>query len=284
MRTLTVTYLYHSGLMVQSNQTLLIFDYWRGDHGQLGDREISAEELKAFKHVIVFVSHDHPDHLDEVIYQWDVPGVNIAYVVSWDFPTRLRGKRMRPNDCIQIGDAVITAYGSTDKGVSYYVEINHCHLFHAGDLNLWHWKEENSLQDIMQAENDFYEKMKPIEELHIDVAMFPVDPRMGGLFDAGANYFVMSVKPRVFLPIHWFDRQEAAKEFARKGKTRYTEVIALTETRETLLITLDDETVSWKTVPDSEYNEKAAFRSNEEDPFSESDLPVEFDQSVKENP
>lgn len=279
-KSLTITYFYHSGCSVLSHETLLVFDYWRGQNNQLEFYGITVEELKAYKQVIVFVSHDHPDHLDEIIYQWDKPGVNITYVIAWDMPSRLRGKRMNVGDRIQIGDAVITAFDSTDKGVSFYVEINGCKIFHAGDLNLWHWREENSLHDITQAEKSFYLKMKDVEKLNIDLAMFPVDPRMGGFFDAGANYFIMSVKPRLFIPIHWFDRKEAAKEFARKAKTRYTETIALTEPRESLQVQYEDNSVIWRILSKAKAKATAdnLDKFKTEDPFSDSDLPIELDQ------
>ncbi|MBQ7184363.1 MAG: MBL fold metallo-hydrolase [Clostridia bacterium] len=279
-RSLVLTYFYHSGCTVRSNDTLLVFDYWRGQSDQLKFFGLTTDELKKYKQVIVFVSHDHPDHLDEVIYQWDKPGVDITYVISWDLPSRMRGKRMHVGDRIQIGDAVITAYDSTDKGVSFYVEIDGCRIFHAGDLNLWHWREENSLHEITQAEKSFYAKMKDVEKLNIDLAMFPVDPRMGGFFDAGANYFIMSVKPRLFIPIHWFDRKEAAKEFARKARTRYTEVIALTEPRDALKVQFEDDSIIWRVLPKEgakSSSDDVLDKFKAEDPFVDSDLPIRLD-------
>ncbi len=38
--------------------------------------------------------------------------------------------------------AFIRAYGSTDLGVSFYVEAEGKRFFHAGDLNDWHWNQE----------------------------------------------------------------------------------------------------------------------------------------------
>ena len=49
----------------------------------------------------------------------------------------------------------------------------------------------------------------------IDVAFFPVDPRQGSMYDAGAGYFIMTVKPKVFIPMHFQGRPDVALRFCR---------------------------------------------------------------------
>ena len=42
-----ITHYYHSGFSVAGEHTLLVFDYWRGEHGELApDRQITPEKLK----------------------------------------------------------------------------------------------------------------------------------------------------------------------------------------------------------------------------------------------
>ena len=231
--TATVTFFHHSGFTVAVGETLMVFDYWRGEGDALPRAAwLTDEDFKKYRQVLVFVSHDHEDHFDEVIYTWDFEHLPITYIVADDLPIGKRGKRMKPGDRMTVGEAEIRAFDSTDKGVSFYVTIGDMHVFHAGDLNLWHWREESSLREIAQAEKAYYEAVAPIERLPIDIAMFPVDPRMGGMFDAGANHFIMAVKPRLFIPMHWQGRAEVAVDFARRGRTKYTEVLALTKPRE----------------------------------------------------
>jgi hypothetical protein len=182
-----------------------------------------------------------------------------------------------------VGDVNIRVFSSTDKGVSFYVSLYGLNVFHAGDLNLWHWREESTLREIAQAEKDFYAAMAPIEHLPMDIAMFPVDPRMGGLYDAGANYFVMAVKPRLFIPMHWQGKPEVAAGFARKGRTRYTEILALTRPREQAQLEFDGNFLHINTfsvmpevkdVADDADLQLDAFSSN--DPFINTDLPVKL--------
>lgn len=282
--TATVTYYHHSGFSVAVNETLLVFDYWRGEDGALLLRaQLTNEDFAGFKQVVVFVSHDHEDHFDEAIYGWDYEHLPITYVVADDLPIGKRGKRMKAGEKLQLGQTTIRAFESTDKGVSFYVTVDGMHVFHAGDLNLWHWREESSLREITQAENAYYAAVAPLEHLPMDIAMFPVDPRMGGLFDAGANHFIMAVKPRVFIPMHWQGRPEVAVNFARQGRTKYTEVLALTKPRERAELAFADHELRihvFKLAADA-YSDQddrdvdlSAF--SPDDPFSGTDLPVKL--------
>ncbi|MBR4361053.1 MAG: MBL fold metallo-hydrolase [Clostridia bacterium] len=279
----TVTYYHHSGFSVAVEDTLLIFDYWRGEDGALPEScQIRVHDFDGFKQVLVFVSHDHEDHFDEIIYTWkfDAP---VTYIVSDDLPIGKRGKRVKPGDEMEIGGADIRVFSSTDKGVSFYVTVHGLHVFHAGDLNLWHWREESTLREIAQAEKDFYAAMAPIEHLPVDIAMFPVDPRMGGLYDAGANYFVMAVKPRLFIPMHWQGRPEVATSYARKGRTKYTEVLALTKPRERAELSFEEHELHIHvfTAPRDPLAGQPGPQVQLDvytpgDPFSDTDLPVKM--------
>ena len=285
-RIATVTYFHNSGFSVAVGDTLLIFDYWRGDQGQLPRQAwITDWELKKFHRVLVFVSHDHEDHFDEAIYGWDYEHLPITYIVADDLPIGKRGRRMKPGDEITVGGVEIRAFDSTDKGVSFYVTVDGLHVFHAGDLNLWHWREESTLREITQAENDYYAAVAPIEGLPIDLAMFPVDPRMGGMYDAGANHFVMAMKPRLFIPMHWQGRPDVARDYVRKGRTKYTEVLALTKPRERAEIEFGEHELGIHVYTWADAPEESAGKGKEDvkldaysasDPFSDTDLPVKM--------
>ena len=198
----TVTYFHHSGFSVGCGSTLMVFDYWRGERNEVsGGQALSEADFMGYDQVLFFVSHEHPDHYDRVIY--DFQHLNfVHYIIAADMPAEAQGDRMAAGDHRTYGDASVTAYASTDLGVSFYVEIEGMHIFHAGDLNLWHWREESTLRQITQAENLFYAAVKPLIGKTIDICMFPVDPRMGGMYEAGANHFIMTCKPHVFIPMH----------------------------------------------------------------------------------
>lgn len=282
--TATVTFFHHSGFSVAVEKTLLVFDYWRGENGALPENaQLTDRDFETYDQILVFVSHDHEDHFDEAIYAWDHERLPITYIVADDLPIGKRGRRMKPGDQMSLGDVQIRAFDSTDKGVSFYVTLHGMHVFHAGDLNLWHWREESTLREIAQAESAYYQAVRPIEGLPIDIAMFPVDPRLGGLFDAGANHFIMAVKPRLFIPMHWQGRPEVAIDFARRGRTKYTEVLALTKPRERAELAFTEHELRihvFTMVPDPLKGQKEGAMKldaySPSDPFSDTDLPVKL--------
>ena len=67
---LLITHYYHSGFSVASERTLAVFDYWRGEHGELTpDRQLTTDILKQYENVFVFISHEHIDHLDPIVFE-----------------------------------------------------------------------------------------------------------------------------------------------------------------------------------------------------------------------
>ena len=278
-----ITHYYHSGFSAACGDTILIFDYWRGEDGELDEsRQLNREILSGYQHIIVFISHEHPDHMDPVVFEWkDLPG--ISYIVASDMPVGTRGKRMAPGDTFEpCPDVIVSAFDSTDLGVSFLADFHGLRIFHAGDLNFWHWREESTMQEIEEAESEFRKALKPLEREKIDLAFYPVDPRQGHMFEAGANYFILSVKPRILIPMHYFHRADVAMEYARTASCRTTEVIVLPGYGDQLIMTEDNEgylNLSFpertkKNSPETEEEEVSPFTLSENDPFLESDLPL----------
>lgn len=133
---LEVTYYYHSGFSCAMGDVLCIFDYWTGEHGELPmERRITPEYLRSFREVYVFVTHSHEDHADPEVFTWHKTAP-CAYIVSYEMPIGTRGRRMNPGDKLTLSEHVsVTAYDSTDLGVSFLLEFDGVRIFHAGDLN-----------------------------------------------------------------------------------------------------------------------------------------------------
>lgn len=286
---LKVTYHYNSGLSVRIGNTLLVFDYWEGEGKRLAEvGRLNRKTLAVFEQIYVFVSHAHPDHFSPLIYEWreDLP---VTYIVSHDMPIGTRGKRIAPLDTLTLSkDISVKAFESTDLGCAFLVHAYDMNIFHAGDLNLWHWRQESSLREIEAAETAFYDAIKPLKGEKIDLAMFPVDPRQGMMYDAGANHFILVQKPRVFIPMHWQDRPEVAIDFARRAKSQQTEVLALTRPGELASITYGEKLLDIHIIePPKDMAElpltplrrpeKRPFASPGEDPFADTDLPVDLE-------
>ena len=195
---------------------------------------------------------------------------------------------MNPGDTYKISEKIqVKAFDSTDLGVSYLLSYEDINIFHAGDLNFWHWREESTAQEIDEAEVQFKNAMEPIKKENIDIAFFPVDPRQGRLFDAGANYFLMSVKPRLMIPMHFWQKNEIAVEFARRSRSRDSEVLAMTKPGEKIRLEFTDDGYMVINIldnkrTDSVFADRDGYidldKYEEKDPFQDTDLPVKFDE------
>ena len=118
----------------------------------------------------------------------------------------------------------VEAFGSTDIGNSYLLQTGGKTIFHAGDLNAWVWKDESTPQIAQHT-------------TAIDVAMFPVDPRLGTDFWTGAQIFVHKFKVGLFIPMHFTltdqpDKQldfiAQATNFSAYSNAAYGRYVALT--------------------------------------------------------
>ncbi len=273
-----VTHFYHSGFSVEAEDVLFVFDYWRGEKNELsGKTELTPAELKKYRAVYVFISHEHMDHMDPIVFSWK-DEARISYFVSSDMPVGTRGKRMAPGDTIQLEEGVtVTAFDSTDLGVSFLLNWQGIHIFHAGDLNFWHWRDESTVKEIEEAEREFQKAVKPLEKESIDIAFFPVDPRQGNMFQAGADYFILAVKPRLMIPMHYFHRTEIISEYARVASCRTTEVLAMPGIRDSVIISFDDSgylNISFPNPDEDQDGEEPLEKLEGDNPFFESDLPL----------
>jgi len=238
-----ITYLRQSGFAVQVRDTLLVFDDAQGVNPQLSSLKegyVTSELVESVQRTLFFVSHSHEDHFNSDIYRFKDLGV-VHYVLGDDLPLRYAGHRMSAGDTLSLGGAEIKAYDSTDAGVSFLVKIDGWTLFHAGDLNLWHWREQSTLKEIEQAERDYEAAVAPLYDQEMDFAFFPLDPRMGEMYDAGALHFTMHVKPRVMIPMHWGQREDAALDFARRNRSRHVEIVPLIKPGQTICAVKDED-------------------------------------------
>lgn len=212
---LKVTYLDHSGFAVTTDDAILVFDFFR-DPSHALHKLLNEHPMLP---VTFFVSHHHPDHFNTDIFEM-AQNHQRTYVLSNDelpqnVPSNLRVAGMSPGDAIEDipGAQRVKAYGSTDVGVSYLVTTKQGKtIFHAGDLNLWHWRDENTPKEAVKASQDFTKVLNRITEevKAVDVAMFPVDPRQGTNFAEGAKRFTDAIQVTNFFPMHFWGRYQEA--------------------------------------------------------------------------
>lgn len=147
-----VTYLDHSGFVVATPQAYLVFDFYK-DPDKKFEHAIDADRKLP---VIFFVSHHHPDHFNKSIFEL-CQDRDHAYVLSNDIFSDLVPQKGLSVAWVSAGDVIdslpggitVKAYGSTDAGVSFMVTLaDGSRVFHAGDLNDWHWQDESSEREL----------------------------------------------------------------------------------------------------------------------------------------
>lgn len=213
-----VTFLDHSGFLVETDFVTLLFDWWKGD----------LPLLPEDKPRYIFASHRHQDHFDPKIFALDNrsgevldDGSGDVYFllgkgISLDLRSRRRwgispetaGKaRVRQGgQTLSLPQAEIETLSSTDEGVAFLVTLTDGKtVFHAGDLNWWHWEGEDKAWNHNMAAN-FKRYAEPLRGRRIDLAMLPLDPRLGEAGFRGPKYFLELADIRAFLPMHqWGD-------------------------------------------------------------------------------
>lgn len=211
-------YLFNSGFLIETKNYQLLFDYYKGSINL------------ANKNTFIFSSHSHPDHFNPEILQFGGTSQNIRYILSSDINIENPDKSihfMSPDEVLKIEGVRIKTSGSTDIGVSFLVEADGIKLFHAGDLNWWYWWDDTP-EEIRTMEEAFKNEIAKLRVERIDVAFFPVDPRLRHNYSLGGEYFIKEIKPAVFVPMHFGEDYEAVKNFALKVKEYPVEVVQIT--------------------------------------------------------
>ena len=213
-----VTYLDHSGFMVTTEDVIMVFDYYRDPSHSVVKTLEKHPELP----VVFFVSHHHKDHYNTDIFNLGQSHERL-YVMSNDVfqqhgDSKIPTAGMSAGDRLEnvIGGLTVDAFGSTDMGVSFAVTDSHGKkIFHAGDLNNWHWSEDSTPKEVQKASLEFEKVLHRVKEKndYFDVAFFPVDPRQGKDYASGAAQFLDSVKVKDFFPMHFFGDHDKACDF-----------------------------------------------------------------------
>jgi len=221
--TAKITHLFHSGYAVETAEHFLIFDYYQPLPGNgIAEGIITGDYLKTKKKIFVFVSHNHADHFDPIILDWAKDNRAITYILSSDVLAntgQLNCHVLSAYEEMSANQVLIKTFGSTDQGISFLLEVDGLTIFHAGDLNWWHWSGE-SVDEQASAASAFKAEIDKITARanEIDIAFFPVDRRMEEFYSIGAEYFAEKFKPKLLVPMHFGKDFAATQAFANKAK------------------------------------------------------------------
>jgi len=214
-----VTFLAHSGFLVETEQWLLLFDWWQGTLPPLPDKPLA-----------VFVSHRHEDHFSPRIFSLNDPSRDVTFILSRDIKlsafnrsrwnlsaeTAARCRSLGGGETLSLPGLDVETLRSTDEGVAFVAVCGGKTLYHAGDLNWWHWSgEENAWNRNMEC--NFKRYVETLRGRHIDLAMVPLDPRQQDAEDWGLLYLLGLAQIERVLPMHqWEDYSPTARLIARR--------------------------------------------------------------------
>lgn len=222
---MVVTYIYHSCCVIEYEAFSVIIDYFKDaievDNGN--ERGwVKDYLLKKNKPLYVLCTHSHADHFNAEVLSWDKEKEDIIYVFSKEiedvFKESLKDDKvnyLHKQESYTDDNLSIKAFGSTDAGASFYIKHKETKVFHAGDLNNWHWNEEVSKEESFGYENQYICELELVAEevKGLNIAMFPLDPRLGKDFMRGGTQFVNKIKTDNFLPLHFGDNYKIIKQF-----------------------------------------------------------------------
>lgn len=219
-----ITYLQHSGVVVEYEDFVLIFDYYKGE----------LPEFSRDRKIYVFASHWHQDHFQKSIFDWKMRYPEIIYILSDDIRAEHTADviMVSPEQDYEVRGLKIKTLRSTDEGVAFFVWIpgkngEEKRIYHAGDLNWWHWEEEGELYN-REMRSSYQKALRFIEGMHVDAAFVPVDPRLGDAYYLGIHYFLEKVDAKAVFPIHMWDHYEICERLlAQPEMENYREKIAV---------------------------------------------------------
>ena len=198
-----IWYLYHSGFAVETSRHFFIFDYWKmnPEKGGLEQGVISSDEMQG-KDVVFFASHRHADHYSPRILNLKKSIPDSRFILSDDIPPVDGAIMIGPGKSLNEQDFSLKTLASTDAGVAFLLETDGFRIFHAGDLNWWHWEGEDETDNLKMAQ-DFQSQILLLSQTDIDLAFFPVDPRLGENYILGIDYLMRNVHIKNVVPMHF---------------------------------------------------------------------------------
>ena len=206
-----VTYIHHSGFLVETNRYYFIFDY---ETGQL-------PSLNTDKPIFVFSSHSHQDHYNPEIFSiLQKQGMkHVRAILSDDIelPTNVDILQVSSNEFYELDNHLnLTTFKSTDLGVAFLIEDERKLIYHAGDLNDWVWDDESEEYNN-QMTKDYQEEILKLSNClnnrEIDVAFVVLDPRQEQDYDRGMCFCLDNIPSKVVYPMHYWDNPTIIDQF-----------------------------------------------------------------------
>lgn len=209
-----VTYIGHSGFLVETSSCSLLFDHYQGE----------IPRLREDKPLFVFVSHRHGDHFNPEIFSIKGPAI-IHYIISRDVERHLKQyEGMESLHLVRRGESLsfpipgeedpllIRTLPSTDLGVAFLLRISGKNLYHAGDLNWWVWPGESEQYNKNMTAN-FKKYTEELKGLSLFAAFLPLDPRQQEWYHKGFSYILENASVQYAFPMHFWKDYRVISRF-----------------------------------------------------------------------
>ncbi|WP_160195810.1 MBL fold metallo-hydrolase [Senegalia massiliensis] len=217
-----ITYIFHSSFMVETKNHILIFDYIKNNN--LDINTLNNKLSYSTKKIYVFVTHSHDDHFDPDIFSLKELNSNIKFIISDDISIDKKIENLyyiSQYNLLEFDNILIETYGTTDKGLSYFVETDGLNIYHSGDLNWWHWKNDERKARIKEEE-DYKKEIDLLRDKVIDISFVPVDPRLEEYYYLSAEYFIDTIGPQLLIPMHFGDKIDITHQLNNKLIHKYS--------------------------------------------------------------
>jgi len=206
-----VTYLNHSGFLLEWEQCYWIFDYYKG----------SIPPLDPKKDIFVFCSHSHEDHFNPLLFDYLDTYPSVIYVFADEVRNAFKNSQQTSTNGTYaihfLKDRTVsslhTSSGkslqiytlkSTDLGCAFFIQYNNKTIYHAGDLHWWHWDNESDDWN-KQMTASYKEEMQFFDDKSIDLAFILLDPRQEKNYALGMNYFLKLANVKHVFPMHFWN-------------------------------------------------------------------------------
>ena len=192
-----VTYLGHSGFLLEMEDAFFLFDYYKGE----------LPQMDAGKKMFVFVSHGHYDHYRKEVFSLREQFEQIRFLICSDISVREEEDviSIKPNEERETMGCMIRTLRSTDEGVAFLVKYRGKTIYHAGDLNWWHWEGEPEEYNTAMR-RAYQSEINKLQGEKIDVAFVPVDPRLGEQYCWGLDCFMKRTDTKRVFPMHFWEK------------------------------------------------------------------------------
>lgn len=229
-----ITFIKHSSFAVELERHILLFDYY--GEGKL-------PEWSRDKTLYVLNSHKHADHFNLCIFELRKQYPKIHFFLGSDI--RLSERYLQRNhitidrdrEITHLSKRIVLEYEpemkirtlrSTDAGVAFVIQCEGKDIYHAGDLNWWHWELESAAFNEAQK-TKYQEEIMQIAGEHFDVAFVPLDGRLEAAYYWGMDFLLGQIDAEAVFPMHMWEDFSYIRRYKKEKHTASDRLVEIIE-------------------------------------------------------